>query len=239
MKRTRTILVLGATLAMTLTGMAYALTVDPTGGPPGSRYQVQVPCSSAPRVQVRDIGRPQATLPWLGGVESSPGTWTFDIEAGSLDQMVYSACGGQNDRFRYDVDNPQLFPGPTAIVEIVPRPDVEYTSVVGTDCPAGTTASVAINGPGGYSYAQTAAIDGYGNWEVPIPATAPHSDLTVDASCGSVHYATLVMPFGPRDSGPGATDPPGTATTSMSPASTLATNPSAASPVPADPLYAG
>ena len=245
MKRVRTTFVLGTALAVVMAGTAYALTVNPTGGAPGSHYQVEVPCSVEPEVKVRDLGYNQATLPPRDGVESSPGTWTYDIEANDVDQMVFASCGDQLDKFRYNVDNPKLFPGPTSEYYsfINPFYGDGYTSVVGTDCPAGTTASVTIKAAGGYTYSGAADIDTYGNWELPIPTATPKGDITVDASCGSVHFAALAMRFGgdtAPTASPAPTKPAGPAeTTPTTTRNATGSNPAAASAVAATPRYTG
>lgn len=218
-----------------LAGTAYALSVDPTGGPPDSRYTAEVACDSEPTVRVFHLrAAPQATVPTVEGTESSPGTWVYEVQAGEVDDLVTSDCGSSQEQFRYDVDAPALFPGPTVVHYGDWDPRRPTTSVIGTDCPDGTTASVTFTGPGGYTDTRSAPIDRYGNWEVPIPTAAPTGDLAIDASCGSLHFDAISI----RHTGsatPDATDPD--ATINEPAAKPEATSP--ASPVAATPSYTG
>lgn len=234
--RTRPMVVITVVAFVALAGTAYALSVDPSGGPVGSRYQVRVDCATPATIRVFPLkAYPQATVPPEDGTESSPGTWVFDRQAGNVDELVVSDCGGQTEQFRYDVDAPALFPGPTIAAAGVLRPDRPITQVIGTDCPDGTTASVTITGPEGFTATQTAPIDHYGNWAVPIPADAPTGELTANASCGSLHFDAITIHH--SGSTPAGGTEPGV-TTSSEPSPSAAT-PSAATPVAATPSYTG
>lgn len=241
MSRTPRTVAITVVVFFALAGTAYALTVDPAGGPIGSHYTAVVPCSAEPTVRVFHLrAEPQATVPSVEGTESSPGTWAYDLQAGNVDDLVISNCNGDTSQFRYDVDAPALFPGPTVVGWGDWDPRRPATQVIGTDCPDGTTASVTISGPGGFTDTQTAPIDRYGNWEVPIPAAAPTGDLHVDATCGSLHFDPItIRHIGPTS--PGATAPDATTPDGSEPGSTQPGAPSSspATPVAATPSYSG
>lgn len=182
-------------VVIAISGSAYALSVSPEGGAPGSDYTVQVDCASSPSLYVTDLraGIPPATIAPLAGIESSPGTWDFEVHAGDVDQMVKSSCGGEGDSFRYDVDSAQLFPGPTFATYSDVRPGLIGSTVVGTDCPAGTKAVAVFTDNHGFSATRSITIDAYGNWEIKVPDSAPTGQLVVHATCGDVSYDPLVL----------------------------------------------
>ncbi len=225
MRRALWSLVGGVVVAITVgAGVALATSVTPSGGAPGSSYVVKAPCTSEPQVYVVDLNdNPPATLDPRVGSESSPGSWTFDVKAGNDDQLVSARCGGASDTVRYDVERPALYPGPTYTNFASFRPELAGTTVVGTDCPAGTEASLSLRGTDGYRHATTAPIDRYGNWEVPIPVAAPAGDLKVAASCGGVTYAPIVIHR--VGAGTSPSQPPATV--------------GSAKPIPAEPTFTG
>lgn len=241
MSTTRRMVSITVVAFFALAGTAYALTVDPTGGPPDSSYTVEVTCDSEPTVRVFHLrAEPQATVPPVDGTESSPGTWLYAVQAGDVDDLVTADCGSSREQFRYDVDAPALFPGPTVVGWGGWDPLRPATQVIGTDCPDGTTASVTFTGADGFTATQTAPIDGYGNWDVPIPAAAPTGDLTVDASCGSVHFDAITIRHTgstpPDDTGPTATTPGDSEPDASTPSTP---SPPAATPVAVSPSYTG
>ena len=148
MRRRWVALAVGATATIVSGGLAYALSIglSAPGGPAGSSYTAQITCGVEPELKVRslDVSPPAATLVPLPGVETSPGVWTFDLQAGARDQVIGASCGSDSGRARFDVEEPVLLPGPTVDNFGAWRPDRDRTSVVGTDCPAGTTATVQI-----------------------------------------------------------------------------------------------
>lgn len=247
MHRKRYLFTLAAAFTLVLGGTAYALTVTPQGGPPDSTYQVTVSCDSQPRVYVEDLDAagPPATILPSEGVESSPGVWTYDLQSGDVDQWITSRCGDSTEHFRYNVDEPRLFPGPTYADYPAPTSNVIGAAVVGTDCPAGTTATATITGPGGYSVTKTASIDTYGNWQVDVPDDAPTGDLTINATCGDLTYQPIVMSHrgasSPPMSGPATTIGAASTSTSVAPSTATSANGTApaAKPIVTDPQYTG
>lgn len=173
--------------------------VIPDGGSPGSSYEVKVRCSTMPKVLVRDLqaGPPEATLVPQSGTEANPGSWTYDMHAGDVDQKVMMSCGNSDETDRYNVDRPALFPGPTYDNYGAWRPGA-VTTVIGTDCPKGTEASVSLSGQRGYTQIMKAPIDKFGNWGVWIPDSASAGDITATATCGDVTYEPLVIPRNAR-----------------------------------------
>lgn len=247
MRRLSALVTLTAGISLLLVGVAFALEIAPQGGPPDSNYEVTVSCPTPPRVYVSDLdaGIPPATLVPIEGTEPRPGVWTYSIQARDLDQSVTSHCGARIEHFRYDVDAPRLFPGPTFANFGDFRPGLVGTAVVGTDCPSGSTASVTIEGPGGFTSTLTTSIDAYGNWEVPIPDGAPVGQLTVHATCGQLVYGPITMAHrgtqAPPTGEPTDPDDATTTTTTERQDPSLPPSPSAvpASAVASEPRYTG
>lgn len=224
------------------TGTAVALTVTPTGGPPGSSFEAQVDCATEPAVRMFPLqAMPQATVPAQSGIESSPGTWTYSLQAGNVDALVTSICDGHLEQFRYDVDAPALFPGPTVASWGEFDLAVSGTTVVGTDCPDGGTASLTLTGPDGYSYSASATPGDHGIWEIPVPADAPQGPLQAEAGCGSIRYAPITFRHPTTTATSSTTTSGGTANPSTTPdgSHTDAGTSAPASPVPATPTYTG
>lgn len=180
---------------------------------------------------------PQMTVPAEQGTESAPCTWVFDLEAGSVDELVASNCNGTQNEQRYDVDAPALFPGPTVASLGDFNLDTSGSTVVGTDCPVGTEASVTITGPGGYTHTATAAIDRYGNWEVPVPDAAPEGRLPAEAHCGSLTFTPLDFRHPTTSASSQTTLPAGSDTTTSG--NPTETDPGPATPVDSAPTYTG
>ncbi len=192
--RMRKLIGISTVASFAFAGTAYALTIDPTSGPPDSHYQVQVPCDSTPKIYVADLypGPPGTLLPRVG-TETSPGVWTYDVQARLVDQVIRASCGGAGETARYDVVNPMLMPNPT----VLDYGDFTYGAfgnvVSGTDCRPGSAVSITITGPGGFSSDQSTTADSIGSWQIPVPGDAPSGDLTANASCGEVRYDPLTF----------------------------------------------
>jgi hypothetical protein len=241
-------LAVGLVATVSLGGVAFALaiTLSAPGGPAGSAYTAEVPCAVEPEVKVRslDVSPPAATLVPLPGVEAQPGLWVFDLQAGARDQLIGASCNGESAQARFDVEQPALLPGPTVNNFGAWRPQLDRTTVVGTDCPAGTQATVTLVGTGGATVTTTASIDAYGDWEVPIPAAIPAGTVTITASCGAVTYApisfqrqggTVPQPSGSQPPPTGSQPPP----TGSEPPPTGAPTPTTPRPAPGASPVAG
>lgn len=219
-----------------LGGAAYALsiTLTPAGGPAHSSFTAEVPCDEEPTVYLVDLdaGAPPATLVPAEGVESEPGVWSYNLDSAERDQQISAGCGDAQDRTRYDVDRPALMPGPTVADYGSYRPELDGTSVVGTDCPAGSQAKVTFTAPGTEPVSATAAIDQYGDWEASVPASIPTGDVTAAATCGDVAYEPITFA---RPGGIPATTIPRPPTTPVAPAPV----PAPATPVAGTADYTG
>jgi hypothetical protein len=196
-RRRRTI-VAGATGAAAVIGLALTAAADgglsltPSSGPPGTAYQVTVSCGDRPVVYrgfAQDDYVP-GTIPPLPTDEVSevaPSVWAADAVATDFDTPWWATCDGADaGNGRFDSERPHLWFGPRpTLFTLDPR-----TTVEGTDCPAGTTATVSITADGQTTTHQ-AAIDAYGDWTVALPSPVGSAELVIDASCGDVTYATL------------------------------------------------
>ncbi|MCB0987324.1 MAG: hypothetical protein KDB09_06080 [Acidimicrobiales bacterium] len=138
-------------------------------------------------------GAPPATLMAYPGQEDGRGTWTTAIEAGDWDVVVTAACDDRAESARFDVDNPQLAPGPSWAHIGAWRPQLDGTTVIGTDCPSGTTVTVEFSVGGRAVRTEIIDIDSYGDWEVPIPGVEGRPALEVTASCGDLVYEPITV----------------------------------------------
>lgn len=224
-------------VALLVAGTAYALTVTlrAPGGAPGSTVTADIACPETPSVYVHqlDTGPPPATVVPETGTETGPGQWTYTVTAGDRDVVLDARCGDDTGRARYDVDEPALFPGPTVANFGQWRPDLDRTAVVGTDCPAGSTATVTFRGTGAADVTRTVAIDGYGDWQSPVPAAFTTGPVTVTAHCGAVAYSALTFEPLRRPLPPTPPAGPGPVAPAPAPA------PGPAVPVPGAPAYTG
>lgn len=199
--RSRFGIVGAATLVAVLLGGAGALasgilTVTPSEGPPGTDYEVRVDCGHYPDVILNELYGWHGTLPRAPMTEESPGSWVYRTSAGDFDVLYETGCDGETGSGRFDSDHPRLFPGPIPPHGPLP-PDFRPSRVDGTDCPAGTRASVDIqvgDGPDGTVSHTEVDIDEYGDWYEPLPVPLGSQRVVISASCGSVVYDDLVLP---------------------------------------------
>jgi hypothetical protein len=197
---------------LAVSGIAHAagLNLSPNDGPPGTEAVASIDCEMSPEFKSRWLapGAPPGTLMGYAGEETSAGTWTTVIEVGAWDVVVNSACDDRAETARFDVDNPQLAPGPSWAHIGAWRPELDGTTVIGTDCPAGTTARVEFSVAGRNVDVREAEIDAFGDWEVPVPAVEGKPELTVSASCGDLRYPTITVPsLTPATPEPPVTEP--------------------------------
>ena len=172
-----------------------ALTITPSSGAPGTGYDVNVTCGAPPQIYRRNLqGDPvQGTIAPFPSSEVSlvsPSLWAFHGIAGQYDAQYSAACNGTAaGTGRFNALAPHLWFGPRQnYIGYYPQ-----TTVEGTDCPAGTTATVTITANGTPSTSH-AAIDQYGDWSVTLPAPVGTETLRIDATCGNVVYASLTAP---------------------------------------------
>lgn len=211
-----------------------AVTITPGSGQPGSAYEVAVDCGEFPEVRRRHTqdGPEQGTIPPLAAtdlIEVSPSTWVYDAVAGQTDEEYGASCAGDPaGSGRFDAEAPHLWFGPRPYAGFSPL--VGRTTVEGTDCPAGTTASVSI-AIDDVVILSEAPIDQYGDWSVALPSPVGNAAMTINAFCGEVNYEALTAegPGGPETP---ITTPPGTNTPGVAP-------PPAATPVDGSPAYTG
>lgn len=183
-------LVVGAGLAAGADG---GLTITPASGAPGTAYEVNVSCGEQPllyRHNLQDdyVQGTIAPFPSDQVAEVSPWVWAFDGTAGRADAQYSATCAGATaGSARFDAEAPHLWfgPRPRYIASLDPS-----TRVEGTDCPDGTTATVAITADGKTS-TSNAPIDQYGDWSVALPAPVGSTEFTINASCGAVVYDAL------------------------------------------------
>lgn len=173
------------------------LSVTPGAGPRGTSYEVTVRCAEDPDLTARELNgeKPPSTTPPLvvgpGGVTSpEPGRWVYRAKAGPYDREYWARCGETFQRAPFDVDLPRLYLGP------VPGP-IDFdaaprTKVLGTDCPAGSTAQVRIT-IGGRTVSGPARMDAAHDWAFDLPYPEGTKDMTVRATCGSVTYPPLAV----------------------------------------------
>ncbi|MDQ2825455.1 MAG: hypothetical protein M3Y04_00560 [Actinomycetota bacterium] len=181
-----------AGVGVQVAGADGGLTLTPGRGAPGTSFRVEVTCGQEPLVYRRNLQDDpvQGTIGSYPSDEldqTSPSVWTLDQVAGKADALYYATCAKAGaGEARFDAKAPHLWFGPRPrLYTLDPR-----TRAEGTDCPAGTTAKVAIEADGQRRITE-ATIDEYGDWSVPLPAPVGAADLTVSASCGDVVYDAL------------------------------------------------
>ena len=209
---------------------AGGIELTPSSGPPGTPYKVTVSCGEAPLVyqgfsQGDHVPGTIGPRPSDEVNEVSPSTWQVDATAGGWDSPWYATCGdSEAGSARFDTDNPQLWfgPRPSCCGE---DPSHPRTILEGTDCPAGSTATVSFTVDGTDTGA-TAAVDELGDWSVPLPGPLGSQELTIDASCGAVVYDQVTVTTT-------STSTPGTVPATV-PASVPATVPPATPATPQD-----
>jgi len=191
--------VAGAAALVALGGAAAAgaggdLTITPPSGAPGTAYAVEVTCGARPAIKqhhTQDAHVPMTIAPYGPGDvdEVAPSLWRVDEVAGSTDEEYSAECGGAfAGAGRFDAESPHLWFGPRP--QLGPDHLVGKTTVEGTDCPAGTEATVSI-GTGDVVRTATAAIDEYGDWSAPLPEPVGDLDYEITAWCGSVRYDAI------------------------------------------------
>ena len=195
-------------------------------------------CPTAPELHVGESDFIRLIEPTATAVA---GTWSTEFEAGLTDWTVNGTCGDVPfDEVIVDIDHPLMSFLP--IGAYAPEPDRPST-VYGSDCPDGTTASVTFEatGPAGVESGPVEAeIDDRGDWQVAVPpivvpvsGSAPGGDraqITVRGSCGSVTYAPLT--FEVASGPPVVTRPPTTEVEVPAPSPP-------ARPVPGHPAFTG
>lgn len=194
-----------ATVSVVLAGTALhasaaipLLTVAPATGPRGTSYEVSVRCAEDPDLTARELTgeKPPSTTPPLqyfepGSVTSpEPGRRVYRTKAGPYDRDYWAHCGETFQRARFDVDLPRLYLGPVpGPIDFDPPP---RTKLLGTDCPAGSTAQVRI-AVGGRTVSGPARMDANHDWAFDLPFPDGAKDMTVRATCGSVVYPPLAI----------------------------------------------
>jgi hypothetical protein len=202
-------------------GVAHAggsfLGLNPDNGKPGTPYKVTITCDQKPTLYGSPLDdNPPGTIVPLVIAPDGATQWTYDATAGQYDEQYGASCGDVQEQARFDADAPHLLLGPVATNFGQTRNP--KTEVLGSDCPAGTTASVTIT-LDGTTTTHTATIDERGDWAVPLSSPyivyPPTQSLRAEASCGDVTYAPLVRSAaGPRPTTPQtALAPPTTSTT--------------------------
>lgn len=176
-------------------------------------------CPQQPELQVGESDFVRLVEPTPTSVA---GTWSSELVAGLTDWTVHGTCGAVAfDEVVVDIDHPLMSFLP--IGAFAPSPDPP-TTVYGSDCPDGTTATVTFADEAkGYRSVETAAIDERGDWQVspqhPVAGQVSSVDLriTVGASCGDVTYAPLRydlllgIPGGPNEPPTSTPTPPAVA----------------------------
>jgi hypothetical protein len=176
-------------------GAEGGLTITPSSGAPGTSYDVDVTCGELPAIKQRHTqdGYVQMTIAPYGPddvTEVSPSLWRVTETAGTTDEEYFAECGGtEAGTGRFDAESPHLWFGPR--VEHTPYQLVGKTTVEGTDCPAGTEATVTIGYDGDIVIEHTAPIDEYGDWSVELPAPVGDTTYSINARCGDVTYDAL------------------------------------------------
>jgi len=221
----------GGALAVRAEG---GLTITPGSGPPGTNYEVAVDCGSLPEVRNRNTqdGPAQGTiapLPENELEEIAPSTWVASAVASNTDDEWGASCSGEIlGSARFDAESPHLWFGPRPTVGF--SPIAGRTTVEGTDCPPGTTATVGI-AVDDIVLSSEAAIDQYGDWSVPLPFPVGQADLAINARCGDVVYETLTAEA--VDTTPPTTE------SAIPPTSRPPQTPAPAVPQAASPSYTG
>lgn len=244
--RIRRLVVGGAAVVLLASGgagVAHAagfLGLSPDEGAPGTPYKVTITCDQEPTLYGQPLdNNPRGTLAPLSIAPDGATQWTFDATAGNYDDSYGARCGDETAGARFDTDAPWLYLGPLG----VRAPDFgrPKTEVAGTDCPAGTTASVSIT-RNGTTTSHTASIDQYGDWNVPLDTPYMMSgaieSLRVEASCGNVTYAPLVREPAETTTSSSSLPTDSTATTATTAPGAAATRPAAANPAHARPARA-
>lgn len=217
----------GAGLAMADGG----LRISPASGPQGSSYAIDVDCATPPALANKHTqdGPEQGTIAAFVPDdidEIAPSTWQVTREAGTTDEIWWAECEGTNvGQDRFDAESPHLWFGPRPSAGFSPL--VGRTTVEGTDCPAGTTATVQIAFEDVIVTYAELPIDEHGDWSVDLPTKVGDADLRVDASCGEVTYARLTAT---------STSTSSTSSSTSTSTSTTTTAPPATGPTPATPV---
>lgn len=181
--------------AAAVAGADGGLTITPSSGAPGTSYDVDVACGEMPEIKQHHTqdGYVQMTIAPYGPddvTEVSPSLWRVTETAGTTDEEYWAGCGGvAAGEGRFDAESPHLWFGPR--VEHTPYQLVGKTTVEGTDCPAGTEATVTIAYDGDILLEKTATIDEYGDWSVDLPEPVGDTTYSIDATCGAVTYDAL------------------------------------------------
>jgi len=154
------------------------------------------------------------------------GGFSGTVALHDVDVTVQAHCAGN----AYDASSPVLLDVENPLIEAVPG--VAWPTLLGTDCPAGTTVTVTYAPEGGAPVVQSGIeIDELGDWAAQPPAFAPGTAVLATASCGAVTYVAVgytLADFGTTTST--------TATATSSPASAVpALQPAAAAPAEARP----
>ena len=213
-------------------GAEGALTITPPSGPPGTSYTVEVVCGELPAIKQRHTqdAYVQMTIAPYGPddvTEVSPSLWQVTETAGTTDEEYWAECGGTAaGTGRFDAESPHLWFGPRP--QLGPDLLVGKTTVEGTDCPAGTEATVDIGYDGDIVLQHTVPIDPYGDWSVTLPAPVGDTTYRISASCGDVTYDVLQATT--TSTSTPTTEPPVAPTVTTPP-----TTPATPAPAPATP----
>ncbi len=172
------------------------LTITPASGAPGTSYAVEVSCGQLPLIRERHTqdAYVQMTIAPFGPddvTEVSPSLWQVTDTAGSTDEEYFAQCdGAEAGTGRFDAESPHLWFGPRP--PLGPDTLIGKTTVEGTDCPAGTEATVEIAFDRDIVLPRTGVpIDQYGDWTVELPRPVGDTNYSITASCGSVTYDAL------------------------------------------------
>lgn len=175
--------------------------VTPDRGARGTGYEVSVRCVRNPGLSTRvlDGSETPGTIPPIdllepGAVAHEGDRWVYRTTAGPYDALYWANCGDATESGRFDTELPHLLLGPQP--SFLDPPHTPLTDLEGSDCPAGTKASIKVTADRRTTTATT-TIDRYGDWVYRLPILPGSKPMTISASCGSVRYPPLAIPADP------------------------------------------
>ena len=183
--------------------------LSPGDGPIGTTITGNYLCDAVPTVLLNHPGDDFFVPVPIEAASAGTLGYRWTGTAIDTDSRYTVNCGKQVDVLTFDVDAPKVRLGPVgSVADPTPR------WLEGTDCPDGTSVTVTY-AHGSTSEPHTAAIDTFGDWQVPLPRVAAGTRVVATASCGRVTYASLAYDAGgattTTSQGPGVTQDPNTA----------------------------